>query len=96
MAPEKRKSTRQPFSKEIDFEAMAAGRKRIEVEQHRANCLDISRGGVGLTTQFKPGEGAVVKLSIPLKRDVMLPVFAEVVWIKGEVDYFRAGMRFLS
>lgn len=96
MVSEKRKSTRQPFSKEIDFEAMAAGMKRIEVKQHRANCLDISQGGVGLTTQFKPGEGAVLKLSIPFKKDVMLPVFAEVVWIQGEVDGFRAGMRFLA
>jgi len=96
MAPEKRKSTRQPFSKEIDFEAMAAGMKRIKIEQHRANCLNISQGGLGVTTQFRPGEGAVLRLSIPFKKDVMLPVFAEVVWIKGEVDGFRAGMRFLA
>jgi hypothetical protein len=96
MASDKRKSVRQHYSKEIDFEAMIAGTKKAAVAQHRARCLDISGGGLAITTNFKPREGEVLKLSIPFKKDVMLPVFAEVIWIKAEADSFRAGMRFLS
>jgi len=96
MVSEKRKSTRQPFSKEIDFEAMIAGVKRTGVARHRAHCLDISEGGLGITTRFKPREGEVLKLLFPFKKQVMLPVFAEVMWLEAETDTFRAGMRFLS
>ena len=95
MASEKRTSARQPFSTEIEFEAMVPGTKRSGTE-HRAGCLDISQGGLGLATRFRPQEGAVLKLSIPFQGDVKLPVFAEVMWIKDEADGFRAGMRFLS
>jgi hypothetical protein len=96
MALERRKNVRQPYGKEIDFEAMIAGARKPGVTRHSAHCLNISQGGMGITSRFKPREGEVVKLSIPLKKHVNLPVFAEVVWMKPEADAFRAGMRFLS
>ena len=96
MASERRKSARQPYSKEIDFEAMIAGTKKVGIAHHRAHCLNISQGGLEITSQFKLREGEILKLSIPLKRHVTLPVFAEVMWMKPDADTFRAGMRFLS
>lgn len=96
MVSDKRKSVRQPFSKEIDFETMVAGRRKTGIAQHRAHCLNISRGGLGVTTGFQPRDGEVLKLSIPFRKHIELPVFAEVMWTKAEADRFRAGMRFLS
>jgi hypothetical protein len=96
MASEKRKSVRQPYSKQIDFEAMIAGTKKVGIAHHRAHCLNISQGGLEITSGYKPREGEVLKLSIPFKKEVMLPVFAEVMWITAEEDCFKAGMRFLS
>ena len=96
MTSEKRKSARQPYTKEIDFEAMIADTKKIGLAKHRAHCLNISQGGLGMTTGFKPSEGEVLRLSFPFKKDVKLPVFAEVIWTSAEADQCRAGMRFLS
>jgi hypothetical protein len=96
MTSERRKSARHPYSEQVDFEAMTAGTKKIGVAHHRADCLNISRGGMGITSRFELEEGKVLKLSIPFKQHVTLPVFAEVIWAKPEDDTFRAGMRFLS
>jgi hypothetical protein len=96
MASDRRKSARQPYSEQADFEAMTAGTKKVKVARHRAHCLDISQGGIGITSGFKLREGEVLKLSIPFKEQVTLPVFAEVMWMTPEADTFRAGMRFLS
>lgn len=96
MTSDRRKSARQPYSKEIDFEAMIAGTKKVGIAHHRAHCLNISQGGLGITSRFKLREGEILKLSIPFKKHVALPVFAEVMWMKPEADTFRAGMRFLS
>ncbi len=96
MASDKRKRARQPYSEQVDFEAMIAGTKKVKVAHHRAYCLNISQGGMGITSRFKLREGEVLKLSIPFGKDVTLPVFAEVVWMKPEADAFRAGLRFLS
>jgi Tfp pilus assembly protein PilZ len=96
MASDKRISVRQPYTKEIKFEAMVAGAKKAGLARHHARCLDISQGGLGITTSFKPREGEILRLSIPIKREVTLPVFAEVMWITPEGAQYRAGMRFLS
>jgi Tfp pilus assembly protein PilZ len=96
MASDKRTSVRQPYTQEVEFEAMIAGAKKAGLARHRAHCLDISQGGLGITTAFKPREGEILRLSIPIKREVTLPVFAEVMWITPEGAHFRAGMRFLS
>jgi Tfp pilus assembly protein PilZ len=96
MASDKRISDRQLYTEEIEFEAMIAGVKKAGLARHRAHCLNISQGGLGITTAFKPREGEILRLSIPIKREVTLPVFAEVMWITPEGADFRAGMRFLS
>lgn len=96
MASDRRKSARQPYGKQVDFEAMTAGTKKVGTARHRAHCLNISQGGMGITSEFKLKEGEVLKLFVPFKKQVALPVFAEVMWMKPETDTYRAGMRFLS
>lgn len=96
MASNKRKSARQRYSERIDFEAMITGAKKADIARHCAHCLNISQGGLGITTDHRPKEGDVLRLSIPFKENLTLPVFAEVVWIAAEDDSFRAGMRFLA
>ncbi|RJP14867.1 MAG: PilZ domain-containing protein [Candidatus Abyssobacteria bacterium SURF_5] len=96
MATEKRRSARRRYKEEIDFEAMIPGSKMPRVTPHHAHCRDISQGGLGIIIGFQPREGEIVKLSIPFKKGITLPVFAEVIWTTAEADDFRAGMRFLS
>ncbi len=96
MASEKRQSVRQPYSKKVEFETMIAGAKKAGTTRHHAQCLNISEGGLGVNTEFHAKEGEVFKLSMPLNKNVSVPVFAEVVWKKSEADCVRAGMRFLA
>lgn len=65
--------------------------------QKDGHVVDISRTGMGLTTDHALEKGAVLKVSMPLDTvmDVRMPVFSEVVWITPDDGRYRAGLRFL-
>ena len=97
MNENKREHIRKEYSEEIGFESMLAGSIRDAVVLRSGSTMDISHGGLGLVTSYRPAEGEVVRLSIPLKDpEVTLPVFAEVIWVEPFNEYYRAGLRFLA
>ena len=88
-----RKSIRKPVSFELSL--MGSG--------HPVNILksgvgvDLSSGGMGLTTDYPLHEGDVLKLFFPVDvGNTSLPVFSEVVWARATDGEFRAGLRFLA
>jgi hypothetical protein len=94
---EKRASERQPYPEEMELEATATG----GVETHyRVHCLDISQGGLGLSTSHMLRESQIVKISLPVKGFVAtVPVLAEVLWVIADKQThkhrYRAGVRYL-
>jgi hypothetical protein len=58
--------------------------------------VDISSGGIGITTPQALRVGEVVKVEYPLNGSGMtLPVYSEVVWTQAAQGTARAGLRFL-
>lgn len=92
---QKRASKRQPYPEEMALETMVTG-ARGEVTHHRAHCLDISHGGLGLSTSHTLRENQVVKISLPVKGfDATIPVLAEVLWVMPDNNHYRVGVRYL-
>ena len=58
--------------------------------------VDLSPGGIGLTTDYPLHAGDVLKLFFPVGvGDASLPVFSEVMWSRPADGEYRAGLRFL-
>ena len=93
----KRLSERETFKESVLFEASASPSEYPEQYKYTATCTDISRHGLGLTTEYELKRSQVIKLDL-LSGDAKttVPVFAEVVWTKPINDKLRAGLRFLT
>ena len=70
------------------------GQGNVQIE---AMGIDISSGGIGITTRHAMSSGEVMKVSYPLNGDtITLPVYSEVVWSVLNEGGCRAGLRFLN
>jgi hypothetical protein len=59
--------------------------------------VDISSGGIGISTMHTFRRGEVVKIEYALHgHDVTMPVYSEVAWCHSDNGNTRAGLRFLS
>jgi len=93
---EKRSTSRKTFKRPIFLEKVSFELKRAKNIRQSGVGLDISDGGLGLTSKFALRTGEVLKLSIPLLTSgISVPVFAEVRWVHPISRHFRTGLRFL-
>lgn len=87
---------RRPIDQRLSLELWHADREGSANEAVPVQGLDISSGGLGLATSRALQVGEVVKLEIAFNGGgVILPVFSEVVWCRGDGEGARAGLRFL-
>jgi hypothetical protein len=92
---ERRASERQPYFEEMALGIVKAGTGGW-VTQHRAHCLNLSHGGLGLSTSHVLRENQIVKIILPVKGfHATVPVLAEVSWVIAENNHYRAGIRYL-
>ena len=92
----KRLEERKSFHKIVNFGLRAAESGRGENMCFSGESLDISGGGLGLTTECVLRKGDVLRLQLPVyDTDITIPVFAEVIWTKPADDRYRTGLRFL-
>lgn len=97
MTEERRISDRKDYLDEITFESMAPLRKVIGLVCHRARCMDISSGGIGMVTSQPVSAGEVVRLALMLKdAKRKLPVFAEVRWVLHDEHQYKVGLEYLA
>ena len=88
-----RKSIRKPVSFELSV--MGAGHPKNILKSGVG--VDLSPGGIGLTTDYPLNKGDVLKLFFPVNvGNASLPVFSEVVWTQAVNEQFRVGLRFLT
>ena len=96
LSNEKRGTSRKTFKRPIFLEKVSLELKRAKNIRTSGVGLDISDGGLGLTSKLAFKIGEVLKLSIPLLTSgISLPVFAEVRWAHPINRHFRTGLRFL-
>jgi hypothetical protein len=94
---EKRIKERKKFNKSLSFETIEKEENKIKHVKKKAISLDISEDGLGMRAESILSEGWVLKLFLPVPEvEISIPVFAEVMWVKEEIGYFRAGLRFLQ
>jgi len=96
LSTENRRTARKTFKRTIFLEKVSLELKRAKNIRRSGVGLDISNGGLGLTSKLAFKTGEVLKLSIPLLTSgISLPVFAEVRWVVPINRHFRTGLRFL-
>jgi hypothetical protein len=93
----KRALKRKIFTRPIIFELSAIEDGRRENLLKSGEAINISSGGIGLSTTYALERGEVLKLYLPaIARSASLPVFSEVVWVRQAGGYVEAGLRFLG
>jgi hypothetical protein len=93
---EKRGTSRKTFRRPIFLEKVSWKLKAAKNIRQSGAGLDISDGGLGMTSKMAFRTGEVLKLSIPLLTSgISVPVFAEVRWMIPIDRHFRTGLRFL-
>jgi hypothetical protein len=94
---DKRRLRREEFSQPINLEYIFQESDRFKNIEHVGQGIDISSGGLGVSTPFPLSEGQIVRLTIPLQNsDIHLPIFSEVVWATDAKGGCRAGLQFLG
>jgi len=87
---------RKIFNRRVNFELSAIADGRRENIHMSGEAINISSGGIGLSTTCALKQGEVLKLYLPaLARSAELPVFSEVVWVRQAGGHVEAGLRFL-
>ena len=93
---EKRANNRKNFQRPVSFELNCAGKGWSENIRQNGEALDISSGGIGLSTTYALKRGEILKVYLPaIARSASLPVFSEVVWVRQAGAHVEAGLRFL-
>jgi len=92
----KRSEKRKPCEQKVTFELSAEKAASFNKTQFNGRCIDISKYGIGLTTEHQLERSQVIKLYLPMKHtETNMPVFAEVIWSKPDNGMSRTGLRFL-
>lgn len=93
----KRSSDRESIHQPVSFELSEIESGRLRNIRKSGLGVDISPGGMGLTTDYPLKEGDVLKLYLPVAAGhASVPVFTEVIWLRPSDREFRAGLRFLA
>lgn len=93
----KRENSRKTIHQPVSFELSELKQSRPGNVVKSGLGMDISSGGMGLTTDCALREGDVLKLLLPVAAmAATLPVFAEVIWSRPADSGVRAGLRFLA
>jgi hypothetical protein len=94
---EKRSNAREVIHQPISIEISEIALGRLQAVTKTGHAVDICSGGIGIVTDHFLTEGAVLKVRFPLAdMKVDVPVFTEVMWLKGADGKMRAGLRFLD
>lgn len=64
------------------------------LKPEKADVVDISQSGIGLSTQIRLEPGQVLKFNKAKKLEGMLPESGRVVWTSEAPDGFKAGVIF--
>ncbi len=95
--PEKRTNVRRLFEKTVVLERSGIISDRFQNYRYDGLILDVSQGGLSVTTDFRLREGEIVKLMIPMKdTEISVPVMAEVKWSRKLPSTCQSGLKFLS
>jgi hypothetical protein len=93
---EKRASKRKKFQRPVNFELSCTEKGWSENIRQNGEVLDISSGGIGLSTTYALKRGKILKVYLPaIARSASLPVFSEVIWVRQARAHVEAGLRFL-
>ncbi|HVO65415.1 MAG TPA: PilZ domain-containing protein [Syntrophales bacterium] len=93
---QKRAFKRKIFNRTVNFELSALEASRRENVVMSGEAINISSGGIGLSTTCALRQGEVLRLYLPsVARSASLPVFSEVVWVRQSGGHVEAGLRFL-
>ncbi|MRR06141.1 MAG: PilZ domain-containing protein [Deltaproteobacteria bacterium] len=85
---------RKIFNRPVSFELSAITDGRRETIHMSGEAINISSGGIGLSTTCRLERGEILKLYLPaIARSAALPVFSEVVWVKQAGGNVEAGVR---
>ena|SRR3990172_374879 len=96
-AEEKRSDPRKSVNRTISFELLVTEKNKLKNTQVKGLCSDISRQGLGLTTDCLLKEGNVLKLHLPISEfNTALPLYAKVMWSRSADADFRAGLQFIA
>jgi len=94
---EKRSVSRVPIHESVSFEMTERDSGRFRNVLGSGMGVDISRLGIGLSTDNPLSRGDVLRINFPVSvTDISLPVYTEVMWSVQEDGKFRAGLRFLA
>lgn len=94
---DKRMLLRQEFSQTIHLEFISEQSDHLKNLKRKGQGIDISSGGLGLSTLFPLIEGQIVRIAVPIKETkTLLPIFSEVVWATEIKGRCRAGLQFLA
>ena len=94
---ENRSGSRESIQQPVSLELSGIESGRLSTVKRSGLGVDISAGGMGLTTDWQLHAGDVLKLYFPVAAGhTSLPVFTEVVWSRPADGKFRAGLRFLA
>lgn len=94
---EKRTDDRTPLRQTISFELSRVEAEGFATVVQMGESVDLSSGGMGMTTAYPLHGGQVVKLFFPVTEGAAaLPVFTEVMWSEAVDGLYRSGLRFLS
>ena len=93
----KRAGRRKNIRKPITFElSLLENGRPINILKSGVG-VDLSPGGLGMTTAYPLHTGNILKLFFPAGvGNTSLPVFTEVVWSQTVDEHFRVGLRFLA
>lgn len=94
--PEKRTDTRESLAQPISFELSLVADGKMDNVLIQGLGVDLSSGGMGMTSPVPLKGGQVVKIFFPVTEGpTRVPVLTEVMWTKYCAGEYRSGLRFL-
>ena len=94
---EKRIISRTEFPHPISLDMMGKKKDKYENISYQGVGVDISEGGLGLSTLRKFEKGKIIRLLIPaLGGKTTIPVFSVIRWSEALGTRFRVGLQFLG
>ncbi len=93
---ERRTAERKGFDYSLEYD-LGAITGESGVKTHMAQAQDICADGLRILTDYPLERGAVVRLGLPVSGlQIVLPIFAEVIWTDSADNRCKAGLRFLK
>jgi Tfp pilus assembly protein PilZ len=97
IASKNRAYKRKLINQSVNFELSCLRKERLGTVYKSGEAINISSGGISLSTAYALKQGEILKLYLPaIARSATLPVLSEVVWVKQAGSNVMAGLRFLA